>query len=323
MFPIPNSQRAGTPAPTTTEPESNKAPESTSSPHGQHLKKPHTGATPQSVKNILSSASNCATSVKPIEQHHIHIGIPNGVRQAIVQTLLNSPEKRRPYVSLLVALASAEKQFRDERRGVTNPAKLPVNDIAMLSNFTNLEKITLTPPVDEGSFDRMIDKLVEVGAEKIKTLVLNEVTEHVTDATLAKLGGLQKLTSLNLASRSGLTRDSIEHISNLKNLTSLNLDFCDISNDDLEKLASLDRLTFLSLTASDRITNVGLGHIAKLTKLQQLHLDYCKKISDVGIAELANLTQLNKVSVIGCRRLTIASRAHLPSVSRVSFSVTR
>lgn len=94
------------------------------------------------------------------------------------------------------------------------------------------------------------------------------------------------LTELTLCAMK-LTDEDIRELSEMKNLTKLNLRSNDIT--DITTLAELTNLTELWLD-SNNITDI--SPLAELTNLKQLYLDY-NNISDISsLAELTNLKRL-------------------------------
>ena len=91
--------------------------------------------------------------------------------------------------------------------------------------------------------------------------------DEVTDAGLANLAGLRRLTNLNL--------------SGCKNLTSKGLDV-------LKTAASLKSLNL----ASTQIANEALGNVASWPLLEELFIPFCRNVDDDGLRRLGSLPHL-------------------------------
>lgn len=119
-----------------------------------------------------------------------------------------------------------------------------------------------------------------------------------------------KLRSLDLTHRNvAIKKDNFSPLMPLTNLTSLILETCSITNNNLINLATLINLTLTNLTklnlGGNLIGNEGLFHLKGLTKLNQLNLRQNYDIRDEGLNhlnELTNLTDLNLSNIkITCR----------------------
>ncbi|MDZ4834425.1 MAG: protein kinase [Candidatus Melainabacteria bacterium] len=82
--------------------------------------------------------------------------------------------------------------------------------------------------------------------------------------------------------RSILDRASIPVIGKFKNLQTLLLSYCGITDDDLPHLQSLTELHLLDLCGNE-ITDKGLMVLANFKQLKQLHIGNCTRITQAGI----------------------------------------
>jgi WD40 repeat protein/Leucine-rich repeat (LRR) protein len=133
-----------------------------------------------------------------------------------------------------------------------------------------------------------------VGVKDLKQLETLYLPPRTTDAGLAHVAGLTKLSNLPLEGHSGVKGPGLRHLAGLKQVTQLNLAGTGVDDAGLANLKGLTHLK--DLTLSERTTNAGLAHLAALTELERLHLDRTK-ITDAGLAHLRRLPNLRSVSV--------------------------
>ena len=123
-------------------------------------------------------------------------------------------------------------------------------------------------------------------------------------SSLEHLTGLKDLTKLSLQF-CGLGNESMGTLSKLKALTSLNLtgNSKGFTDEGLEGLARLEHLEHLDLSAISLIKGPGLRHLVRLKHLSELDLGHsfdCNGISDEGFDHLAKMTALKKLSLQYC-----------------------
>lgn len=106
--------------------------------------------------------------------------------------------------------------------------------------------------------------------------------QQITDAGLASLAHLGRLTRLNLGVYPGNTK---------------------ITDAGLVHISELTRLHELHLTDMP-VTDVGLKQLEQLENLELLWLDGCMKISDAGLASVATLEELEWVNLNDCPEIT-------------------
>jgi Leucine-rich repeat (LRR) protein len=123
-------------------------------------------------------------------------------------------------------------------------------------------------------------------------------------SSLEHLTGLKDLTKLSLQF-CGLGNESMGTLSKLKALTSLNLtgNSKGFTDKGLEGLARLEHLEHLDLSAISLIKGPGLRHLVKLKHLSELDLGHsfdCNGIRDEGFDHLAKMAALKKLSLRYC-----------------------
>jgi predicted nucleic acid-binding protein len=119
--------------------------------------------------------------------------------------------------------------------------------------------------------------------------------DRLTDADLAQLGGLvADVRELYLQSR-GVTDAGLAHLRGLVKLTTLYLDGTSVTDAGLAYLAGLVGLRTLNL-ARTAITDAGLAHLRGLTGLRKLVL-WGTRVTDAGLAHLRGLVGLRELDV--------------------------
>jgi internalin A len=119
----------------------------------------------------------------------------------------------------------------------------------------------------------------------------------ITDADLARIGGLQYLRKLNLA-HTKITDVGMEHLAGLKGVTDLNLYYGEyITEDGIAHLKGWTKLERLNLRGT-KVTSKVFDHLARLTNLKSLDLAFTQ-IDDEGFEELPVLTKLEDLAIGG------------------------
>lgn len=126
--------------------------------------------------------------------------------------------------------------------------------------------------------------------------------------SLEHLTGLKDLTKLSLQF-CGLGNESMGTLSKLKALTSLNLkgNSNEFTDEGLEALGRLEPLEHLDLKGNSLIKGPGLQHLVKLKHLSELDLGRItrgKGIRDEGFDHLAKMTALKKLSLQYCEEFS-------------------
>ncbi|KAH7944603.1 hypothetical protein HPB52_021818 [Rhipicephalus sanguineus] len=147
---------------------------------------------------------------------------------------------------------------------------------------------------------------------------LNLQAYHVTDASLAHLGGGglgSQLVVLRLRSCWELTNQGlVQLVQAVPQLRELSLSGCTkISDDGVELLAeNMRQLRVLDLSWCPRITDASLEFIAcDMTQLQQLTLDRCMQITDVGLGYLSTIPNLSVLYLRWCTQIRDYGVEHL------------
>jgi len=113
---------------------------------------------------------------------------------------------------------------------------------------------------------------------------------QMTDAVLARLGGLRSLTVLELDGSRQLTDAGIANLAGLPQLKRLNLAGCPVTDRGLAVLRHLPALESLVLSWTP-VTDAGAVHLAGCTRLRELDLGGTR-MGDGAIRVLANLPGL-------------------------------
>ncbi|KAK8757362.1 uncharacterized protein LOC144101268 [Amblyomma americanum] len=150
---------------------------------------------------------------------------------------------------------------------------------------------------------------------------LNLQAYHVTDASLAHLGGSgqhqqpSQLAVLRLRSCWELTNQGlVQLVQAVPQLRELSLSGCTkISDDGVELLAeNLRQLRVLDLSWCPRVTDASLEFIAcDMTQLQQLTLDRCMHITDIGLGYLSTIPNLAVLYLRWCSQIRDFGLQHL------------
>jgi hypothetical protein len=127
---------------------------------------------------------------------------------------------------------------------------------------------------------------------ELRELLLDD--SDITDASLAAIGRLSKLTTVRLSGPK-VTDAGMAHVSNLRDLEVLILGRVAITDEGLRHIRNLKKLRILNVD-SDRITDAGVAHIARLTNLEHLLIN-SSAITDAGVAYIAELTKLQSLDL--------------------------
>src|SRR3954469_21009327 len=115
------------------------------------------------------------------------------------------------------------------------------------------------------------------------TVSLNMAGKQATDADLAQLKNLPKISELNLAN-TAVTDAGLANIAGLTNLTHLHLEKTAISDAGLVHLKNLTNLTYLNLYSTS-VTDAGLSNLSGLTNLKRVYL-WQTKVTAAGADNL-------------------------------------
>ncbi|CAD7704060.1 unnamed protein product [Ostreobium quekettii] len=125
----------------------------------------------------------------------------------------------------------------------------------------------------------------------------------LTNAALAHVSSLFKLTNISLSCCKHVDGDGLSALSGLTHLTSLELREC-TGLTDLSPVGPLSQLNHLDLSHCEQLTDDGLGPICGLTCLQSLSVYRCRRVSNAGLNAVSGLTGLTMLDVGGCERVS-------------------
>jgi uncharacterized protein (TIGR02996 family) len=145
---------------------------------------------------------------------------------------------------------------------------------------------------------------------QLQHLALTE--SEITDAGLARLGGLVRLTRLVLSECSQIGNAGLKSLVGLRHLEDLSLANTKINNAGLKHLANFEELRYLDVS-NTQITGAGLATICRLKKLVSLKLSGNEKIDDTHILKLAQLPELTDLDI----GFTSVTRFRLPRLLAV------
>jgi hypothetical protein len=127
----------------------------------------------------------------------------------------------------------------------------------------------------------------------------------VTVAGLDELRGLPQLADLDL-SRTAHAAGGLAPLQSLRALETLRLHKCAwVSDDDLAALAALRRLTAIDLSGTP-VTDTGLRQFTPGPNLHFVNLGQCRAVTDAGLEQLLKFPQLKGVQLQGTQ-VTLAA----------------
>jgi len=197
--------------------------------------------------------------------------------------------------------------------------------LAGIDMFSTVERVSF--PGERAMFSLPMVKDVDLKHLKrlphLKELHLNGVP--ISDEGLRHLANSKRLTNLQLGSESVLfckrhsfgtkvNGSGFVHLSQLPNLTTLNLDRSFLTDAEMVHLAGLANLEELCIS-NTKVSGPGLIHLEKLPNLKVLNLT-ASKITDAGLKPLSGLSQLRTVSLYNTS-ITDAGLVHLKAMSHL------
>lgn len=136
------------------------------------------------------------------------------------------------------------------------------------------------------------------GLTKLRTLdfnvhgVLGERLRHIGDASIAHLRGHTNLEKLCLFG-SKVTNAGLAMLAGLTKLTSLNLSTCiPLTDDAMLTIGKFTDLECLDLSNCNRLTGTGFAGLSGLKNLKRLHLNNCSNLIGENLSRLDNLRSL-------------------------------
>ena len=200
-------------------------------------------------------------------------------------------------------------------------------DVAHIASLPYLKRLEL--PED---CPRLTDAalLTMAGMHRLEVLEIHNAP--VTDAWLAHLKGMRRLSSLLLGKAKtfttegtmiAITGDGFTHLAGLPALTELEIHSSAVTGDGLKQLGTLKHLKRLKLKAGS-ITDIDLRYLAALTNLESLEI-VGSSIDGTGFRHLTGLTKVEEVCLEGSKVTDAAVRflARLPALQSVMIYGTR
>ena len=166
-------------------------------------------------------------------------------------------------------------------------------DLKSLENLINLQNLSLicAPPQSTQYLSKLL---------KLKTLRFGS---SIVEEDIQNLLSLKQLESLDL-SHCKISDQSLQYLSSLEQLQYLDLSFTDITDVGCSHLMKLKKLQFLNLEGCSQITSLGVGYLSELPELRSLNLSECINICDRGLLSLANCKHLEELKVYKCDSIT-------------------
>jgi Leucine-rich repeat (LRR) protein len=156
---------------------------------------------------------------------------------------------------------------------------------------------------------------------KLKNLDLSLYKDYLTDAHLEKIVSFcPNLLSLSLGHCSMLTDQGLAGLKSLKQLESLDLTFCNISDAALVHVKELTYLKKLNLAELYSITDSGLEHLKTLTSLKELDLGGCIEITDSGVMHLSEIP-LHTLNLDLCKKITGKALKYFTSLQTLDLDL--
>jgi len=129
---------------------------------------------------------------------------------------------------------------------------------------------------------------------------------------IARITSLEKLEVRG----TGISKDVLALVSNLPNLTMLNLTKCShIKDVDLDFLANT-KLRTLHLSGNRQITDEGVAHVARIATLEKLSLGKTN-ITDRAMVDVAKLVKLRVLDLLDCDQITSGGFAQLSTLTNL------
>jgi F-box/leucine-rich repeat protein 14 len=172
-----------------------------------------------------------------------------------------------------------------------------------LQNMPNLARITITN--NDSINDHFIFNLYHCGVlqDTLQALVHVNLSncKNITGETLFFLSHFPSIKHLIFNNCHRVNDKDLSIFYRLQ-LTTLELERCDITDRGLSFLKRQKQLANIRLTSCKHITDKGIAHLQK-KKLNSLYLDGCTKVTDASLIKL-NLQALTVLSVRYCNKLT-------------------
>ena len=190
-----------------------------------------------------------------------------------------------------------------------------LNNLDGLINLTNLKtlKIRNSRNIQNTDCMRNLNSLTNLHLEGCENIqMFNKERKNVMKFN--GLSNLSDITSLNIIS---CPIKNVDFLANLTNLRELDLNNCRTLM-NVDGLANLTKITSLDLTYCQSLENV--DGLANLTNLTKLYLGYCDALKNLD--SLANLSNLTELRLTGCSSLeSFDGITDLPNFNRIMIKL--
>jgi Leucine-rich repeat (LRR) protein len=115
---------------------------------------------------------------------------------------------------------------------------------------------------------------------------VRNLTDDDLRQLIAEIGGCPALRLLNLSENRKITDLGMKRLTELTQLTMLNISSCDITNAGLAQLTALTRLEWLDASYLNRLTDVSIKTLRAFPRLEYVSLQGCSKMTYGGVARL-------------------------------------
>ena len=206
--------------------------------------------------------------------------------------------------------------------GCSNITDAGLKELGHLSSLTSLSLSRCLQITDEGlkelkymyslaSLDMSCcDQITDEGLKEfshMSTLTsLNfQSCNKITDEGMKELlGQITSLAFLDLSHCQYITDEGLKELKYMSNLTSLNLERCEITDECLKDLEHVSALTYLNIGSGSqlrhsRITDAGLKSLEHMCNLASLNMAG-SKITDAGLKGLEHMSALTSLDMYGC-----------------------
>ena len=167
------------------------------------------------------------------------------------------------------------------------------NILKMISHFEGVKHLCLSGGDIQHTEIHVLQKL-----RLLESLTLTNLT--ITDDHFVQICKLTRLKQIGVKFVDGFTNKSMEGLTNLINLSRIDLSDTLLVNDTgIQYLQNLSNMTII-LVHGLSITDESLYVISQLEKIKELDLSCCQKITVTGLRQLHKLKHLEKVDLTGC-----------------------
>ncbi|MBC8326232.1 MAG: hypothetical protein H8E27_11475 [Verrucomicrobia subdivision 3 bacterium] len=213
-----------------------------------------------------------------IEWKHLYGAVAPGVSGPVRSLLLLKKIDKAEATRLIEAKAIAQRTEEDRRK-----RGLHLTQGAFLKRLRTLDP-------------KQFSKTKAKEFAKLTQLRLNDLT-LTDDDFLCLVKWMPALENLHLWS-CDFPKPSLEHLTGLKDLTKLSLQFCSLGNESMGTLSKLKALTSLNLMGnSNGFTDEGLEALARLEHLEHLDLEGISLIKGPGLQHLVKLKHLSELDL--------------------------